>query len=156
MSRYIFKLVFVSLLSIVFCGNNKAFANSIGQQQDGRVITGNVSDFKGDPVPGVTIIVKGTSIGTTANAEGSYELQNVSDDAVLVFSFIGMRTIEELVTGKTIINVVLEEDAIGLEEVISIGYGSLKKKDLTGSVASVSTEDVGSLASCQHRGCHAG
>ncbi len=145
MSRYIFKLVYVSLLGFVFCCNNNAFAGSGVQQQEGRVITGNVTDSNGDPVPGVTIIVKGTSIGTTANADGSYELQNVSDDAVLVFSFIGMRTVEEVVTGKTIIHVVLEEDVVGLEEVVAIGYGSLKKKDLTGSVASVSTEDVGSL-----------
>ncbi|MFO7668324.1 MAG: TonB-dependent receptor [Bacteroidales bacterium] len=145
MNRYIFKLVYVSLLGFVLCCNNQAFAGSGVQQQEGRVITGNVTDSKGDPVPGVTIIVKGTSVGTTANADGSYELQNVSDDAVLVFSFIGMRTVEEVVTGKAIIHVVLEEDVVGLEEVVAIGYGSLKKKDLTGSVASVSTEDVGSL-----------
>jgi TonB-linked SusC/RagA family outer membrane protein len=154
MSRYIRKFMFVSILSIVFCCNHNAFANSNGRdasnstvekQQDGRAITGKVSDINGDPVPGVTIIVKGSSYGTTTDADGNYQLMDVADDAVLVFSFIGMSTIEEDVTGKTIISVVLEEDAVGLEEVIAIGYGSLKKKDLTGSVASVSTDDVRSL-----------
>ena len=154
MRRCIDKIMFISILSIVLCCVNNAHASSNGwdtgnltvvTQQDGRVITGKVSDSNGDPVPGVTIIVKGTSFGTTTDAEGNYRLEDVPDDAVLVFSFIGMRTIEEDVAGKTIINVVLEEDVVGLEEVIAIGYGSLKKKDLTGSVASVSTGNVRSL-----------
>jgi len=154
MRSCIYYIMFVGILSIVFCCNDNAYANSTGsdagilsviQPQEGRAITGRVSDSNGDPVPGVTIIIKGTSFGTTTNADGSYQLQDISDDAVLVFSFIGMSTVEEDVVGKTIINVVLEEDAVGLEEVIAIGYGSLKKKDLTGSVASVSTDNVGSL-----------
>ncbi len=150
----IHRLMFFGILGFVSCCMNNALANSNGwdagritaeRQQDGRAITGKVSDLNGDPVPGVTIIVKGTSYGTTTDADGNYQLQDVSDDAVLVFSFIGMRTIEMDVRGKTIVDVVLEEDVVGLEEVIAIGYGSLKKKDLTGSVASVSTGDAGSL-----------
>ncbi|MFH0758428.1 MAG: TonB-dependent receptor [Bacteroidota bacterium] len=154
MRKHMTTFTFVGILSIAFCGLSNAYAGSGGrdadkstvvQQQDGRTITGKVSDFNGEPVPGVTIIVKGTTNGTTTNADGSYQVQDVSDDAVLVFSFIGMRTIEENVAGKTIIDVVLVEDAVGLDEVIAIGYGSLKKKDLTGSVVSVSTDDVASL-----------
>ena len=136
--------MFLGTLSIFFCFNNNAFANVL-QQQDGRTITGIVSDLNGNPVPGVTIIIKGTSQGTTTDAVGAYQLQNVSDESFLVFSFIGMTSLEEDVTGRTIINVILEEDAVGLEEVVAIGYGSLKKKDLTGSVASVGTDDVASL-----------
>jgi len=136
--------MFAGILSIFFCSNNTLIAN-VGQQQDGRAISGVVTDLTGEPVLGATILVKGTSSGTTTDVEGRYQLKDVPDDAVLVFSFIGMTTVEEDVSGKTVINVVLEEDAIGLEEVIAIGYGSLKKKDLTGSVASIGTDDVASL-----------
>lgn len=144
MRRCIHNLIFLGMLGLFFgTGINASATGPL--LQDGRDISGTVTDIKGEPVPGVTIIVQGTTHGTTSDAAGSYQLQNLTDKAVLIFSFIGMNTVEEAVGARTIIDVVLEEDAVGLEEVVAIGYGSMKKKDLTGSVASVSTEDMASL-----------
>ena len=92
MRRRIYYLMFLGILSIFFCFSNNAFAN-VAQQQDERSITGTVSDIDGNPVPGVTILIKGTSKGTTSDLNGTYQLQDVSDEAVLVFSFVGMTTI---------------------------------------------------------------
>ena len=119
---------------------NSSIANSVSVQQ--QTISGKVTDSSGNPLPGVTIIIKGTSIGTSTGANGSFTLPNVPSDATLVFSFIGMKTQELAVANKSEINVTLMDETIGLEEVIAIGYGSVRKKDLTGSVASVSSKDL--------------
>ncbi|TKG96892.1 SusC/RagA family TonB-linked outer membrane protein [Puteibacter caeruleilacunae] len=103
-------------------------------------ITGKVTEASGETLPGVSIVVKGTTIGTVTDFDGNYELLNVPDDAVLVFSFVGMRTQEIAVGSNTSIDMVMEEDAIGLEEVVAIGYGVTKKKDLVSSVSSVESE----------------
>ncbi len=97
-------------------------------------ITGMVKDAEGQPLPGATVIIKGSANGTITNAAGKYMLSRVPSDAVLVFSFVGMRTVEIPVSGKTVIDMVLEEETIGIEEVIAIGYGGVKKGDMTGSV----------------------
>ena len=81
-------------------------------------------------------------MGTVTDKDGNYSLANVSSNATLVFSFVGMKTQEIAIAGKTTINVVLAEDAIGIEEVVAIGYGTVKKSDLTGSVSSVNVGDV--------------
>ena len=83
--------------------------------------------------------------GTVTDFDGNFQLSDVPGDAILVFSFVGFQPQEIPVAGKSTINVVLEEESIGLEEVVAIGYGSQKKRDLTGSVASVSTEEMKSL-----------
>ena len=100
-------------------------------------ITGQVTDENGGVLPGVTVIVKGTTQGTVTDADGSYSLSNVSPDATLIFSFVGMRSQEIEVGNQTTINVTMQVDAIGIEEVVAIGYGTQKKANLTGSVASV-------------------
>ena len=110
--------------------------------QEGRTITGKVTNTDGEPLPGVTVAIKGTSRGTITDENGNYSLQNVSSGNVLVFSFIGMRTGEVLVSDQTIINFIMSEESIGLEEVVAIGYGSIEKRDLTGSVASVGGEEL--------------
>jgi len=113
----------------------------VNQQNDQtwqqKTVTGKVTDASGALLPGVTVAVKGTTRGTITDAGGNYSLQNVPEDATLVFSFVGMKTQEISVAGKTAINVTMAEDAIGIEEVVAIGYGTIKKQDLTGSVASV-------------------
>ena len=78
----------------------------------------------------------------TTNADGSYSLSGVTEDAILVFSFIGLKTQEIPVSGKSTIDIIMEEDAIGIEEVVAIGYGTVKKQDLTGAVASVSGSEI--------------
>jgi TonB-linked SusC/RagA family outer membrane protein len=100
-------------------------------------ISGRVSDSSGFPLPGVTVVVKGTTHGIITDIDGNYSLANIPGDAILIFSFVGMKTQEISVTGKTSINVRMEEETIGLEEVVAIGYGSRKRIDLTGSVASI-------------------
>ena len=114
---------------------------SIGQQQ--LSVSGTVTDQSGEPLIGVTIVVKGTTQGAITDSDGNYLLQDVPDDATLVFSFVGMQTQEIQVAGKTSISIIMEESTIELDEVIAIGYGTMKKSDLTGSVGSISSEDLG-------------
>lgn len=104
-------------------------------------VKGTVKLDDGSTLPGVTVVVKGTATGTVTNLDGQYSL-NVPSDATLVFSFVGYTTKEVAVNGQSTIDVTLETDVIGLEEVVAIGYGTAKKRDITGSVGSVSAEKL--------------
>lgn len=104
-------------------------------------ISGKVTDQSGISLPGVSVAVKGTAIGAISDPDGYYNLPNVPSDAVLVFSFVGMKTLEIPVSGKSSINVKMEEETIGIEEIVAIGYGTQKKVNLTGAVDQV-TEEV--------------
>jgi TonB-linked SusC/RagA family outer membrane protein len=105
-------------------------------------ITGTVKDGNtGAPMPGVNIIEKGTQNGTATNVDGNYSIVVSNEDAVLVFSFVGYLTEEISVAGKTAIDVILVESIESLDEIVVIGYGSVKKRELTGSVASVKERD---------------
>lgn len=108
----------------------------MAQQQ--KSVSGKVTDSSGLPLLGVTVRVKGATQGTITNADGNYLLSNISEDATLVFSFVGMKTQEVVVGNQTSINVSLQDETIGLDELVVIGYGTVAKKDLTGAVASVS------------------
>lgn len=114
-------------------------AEAIAQQQPVKV-SGRVTDSSGASLPGVTVVVKGTTKGSITDAQGNYTLAAVPGDATLVFSFVGMRQQEIPVGGKNTINITMEEETIGIEEVVAIGYGTIKKSDLTGSVSSVQGE----------------
>ena len=103
-------------------------------------VTGVVKDSNGEPVTGAAVVVKGTTNGTVTDLDGNYSI-NVEEGAVLSYSFVGMKA-QEIKANKTVINVVLQEEAIGLDEVVAIGYGYVKKKDLTGAVSSVSADDM--------------
>lgn len=102
-------------------------------------ISGKVVDSDGQPLPGVAVVVKGTTTGTATNIDGEYSI-SAPVDGELEFSFVGMLTVSEQINGRTSINVTMVADAIGLEEVVAIGYGTMKKSDLTGSVMSVGSE----------------
>lgn len=117
-------------------------AQEIAAQQ--KTVSGKITDDFGLPLPGVTIVIKGTIQGTVTNADGNYSLSNILEDATLVFSFVGMKTKEVLVGNQTSINVTLEVDAIGIEEVVAIGYGTQKKINLTGAVDVISNEKLAS------------
>jgi TonB-linked SusC/RagA family outer membrane protein len=110
-------------------------------------VSGSVIDSKGESLPGVTVVVKGTTSGTVTDFDGNYSLTNVSPTGTLVFSFVGMKTQEVAVDGKTTISISLVEDAVALEEVVAVGYGTVKKRDVIGSVASVSGEDLKQVSS---------
>jgi len=105
-------------------------------------ITGTVTDEKGNPLPGVTVIVKGTAIGSISDASGKYTISNPPQDATIVFSFVGMATQEIPSEGRTRLDVVMKEEAIGLDEVVVVGYGTQKKANLTGSVSSVTSDKL--------------
>ena len=108
-------------------------------------VSGKVTDSSGSSLPGVTVFVKGTTIGTITDVNGNYTLTNIPANAILQFSFVGMRKQEILVGDKSTINVILTEETIGIEEVVAIGYGTVKKKDLTGAVATVKQSDIGNV-----------
>jgi TonB-linked SusC/RagA family outer membrane protein len=102
-----------------------------------RTVSGKVTDSSGQPLPGVTVLIKGTTHGTITDMNGSYFIGNIPEDATLVFTFVGMRAQEMVVGNQTSINVTLDYDTIGLDEVVVVGYGTQKKANLTGSVASI-------------------
>jgi len=104
-------------------------------------IMGQVSSDSGESLPGVNVVIKGTTQGTVTNMEGKYSIL-VKDNATLVFTFIGFLSQEVEVNNQKQIDVVLQTDYIGLEEVVSVGYGTMIKKDLTGSVSSVQSEEL--------------
>ncbi len=114
--------------------------SSIQQQQ--KSVSGKVNDSSGASLPGVSVVVKGTTNGSITDANGSYSLANVPANATLQFSFVGMKAQEIAVGGKTSINVTLEEETVGIDEVVAIGYGTVKKKDLTTAVSSVKMDDT--------------
>ncbi|WP_340111377.1 SusC/RagA family TonB-linked outer membrane protein [Maribellus mangrovi] len=104
-------------------------------------VKGKVTDAgSGEALPGVNVVLQGTTRGTITTAEGTYDLEVPSADAVLLFSFIGYQMQEVPVNGRTTIDVALETEATQLDEVVAIGYGTAKKRDITGSVSSVSGE----------------
>lgn len=106
-----------------------------------RTVTGKVTSADdGTALPGVSVVEKGTSNGTATNADGTYTL-SVPENAILVFSFVGMTTQEVSVANRSVVDVVLVSDITSLSEVVVIGYGAVEKKDITGAVTEVSTRD---------------
>ena len=119
----------------------------IGMQQREIAIHGSITNILGESIPGATVVVQGTTNGTISDSRGNFTLQKVPAEGTIIFSFVGMKTKEIPVAGQSEINVVLEEDAIGIEEVVAIGYGVVRKRDLTGSVSSVKADEIAKSAS---------
>ena len=113
-------------------------------QQQGKTVRGTVTDSNGEPVIGATIVVKDNpSQGTVTDIDGNYSITNISETTTLIFSFIGMRTQELSIGGQTIINVIMEEEAIGLEEIVATAFGIKKtQRELTYSTQQVGGEDL--------------
>ncbi|WP_073002001.1 TonB-dependent receptor [Mariniphaga anaerophila] len=126
---------------VVLFSKDEPVLGSTEAAQQG-VISGKVADIGGQPLPGVTVIIKGTTRGTITDTNGFYTLSEVPADATLIFSFVGMRTQEIGVGNQASVNVTMAEDAIGLDEVIVVGFGTQKKADLTGAVSSVQGEEL--------------
>lgn len=121
-------------------GGNLTILSSDSESQQ-NVVTGTVTDAStGEPMPGVNIQVKGTTIGTITDAAGKYSLSVTDRNVILVFSFIGYSTREVPVAGKSVVDMILDPELTGLEEVIVIGYGTMRKSDLTGSVVRADIE----------------
>ena len=132
--------VFLSWQIMALCMFFSNIPVSYAQSPDKITVTGCVKDAAGDFLIGATVQVKGISGGTITDIDGNYILKDVPRTATLVFSYVGMQNKEVPVNGKSTINVTLLDDALQLEQVVVIGYGSVKKSDVTGSVTSVKTE----------------
>jgi TonB-linked SusC/RagA family outer membrane protein len=120
-------------------------SNTSGYPEDGlqqNQVSGIITDGQGNPLPGVTVLVKGTTIGALTDNAGRYTLSNVPPNSVLVFSFVGSATQEIPVNNRGVIDVTMKEETVGLEEVVVIGYGSQRKVDLTGSVETIKSESI--------------
>lgn len=105
-------------------------------------VSGTVTDDTGEPLAGASVVVKGTTIGTVTDIDGNFTLDVPSTESILVFSFVGMQSIEMIVGNQTTFNIEMEIDAKALEEVVVVGYGTQKKSDLTGAVGVVSSEEL--------------
>ncbi len=127
---------------IVLSPEKKSTESSLVSGQQQSKIAGTVTDDGGQPLPGVTVVVKGTTQGTITDANGRYSLSDVAKEATLIFSFVGMTSQEVPAGGKTQINVTLRASSIDIEEVVAVGYGVQKKSNVTGSIASVKSADL--------------
>ncbi|NQU85678.1 MAG: TonB-dependent receptor [Mariniphaga sp.] len=128
----IFTLLFLTILMVF----------SLGSYAQDKQLLGSVADTDGAPVPGVTVVVSGTTIGTVTDFDGNFTLAVPADAATLMFSYIGMRTQGLEIGDQTTFNVVMEPDVIGVDEVVVIGYGTRLKEELTGAVSTVSEEKM--------------
>jgi TonB-linked SusC/RagA family outer membrane protein len=129
-SKY-FKDLGYLFLMLVFCA-------AVNAQ---TTVSGTVSDKSG-PIPGVNIIVKGTTVSATTDFDGSYTFKSVPANGILVFSFVGFKTKEISIASRTKIDVLLEDSSNVLQEVVVVGYGTMKRGDLTGSVSTVSSKSI--------------
>ncbi len=115
-------------------------STDLSQQQ--KSVSGKVTDASGTPLPGASVVIKGTTTGVLTDATGNYSLSNIPENAVLQFSFVGLKGQEIPVKIQSQINVMLLEEIIGIDEVVTIGYGTVKKRDLTGSVSSIKSAEI--------------
>ncbi len=115
------------------------------QSVGNKKISGKVFDDKGEPIIGASILVKGSTNGTITNLDGEFSLDGVSDHSLLTISYIGYKTIDLNVGDKRITNIILQEDSKTLDEVVVVGYGTVKKRDLTGSVASLNADAIAAV-----------
>ncbi len=123
-----------SMVLLVVLTTGMAFAQQ-------KTITGKVTDKSGSPIPGASIVVKGTATGTVTDGEGKYNLKAPSNAETLEFSFIGMKLATESINSRAVINVVLDEEVTAVAEVVAIGYGTQTKREISGSVTNVSAKD---------------
>ncbi|WP_205461998.1 SusC/RagA family TonB-linked outer membrane protein [Mangrovibacterium lignilyticum] len=123
---------------IILSGNESGLIDA----QQTISVSGQVLDSDALPMPGVTVVIKGSTRGTITDADGNYRMADVPGDAILLFSFVGMESKEVPVAGKMVIDVVLKQSTIGIEEVVAIGYGTMKKSDLTGSISQVKPDKL--------------
>ena len=128
---------FIAFLLLVV---GMAFSTGLYAQQ--KTISGKITDSGNNPLPGVSVVVKGTTVGTVTDTEGKYYLPIPADAKLLVYSYIGMTSQEIAVGEQSEINVILQEDVVGLDEVVVVGYGTRLKEELTGSVSTVSSDQL--------------
>ncbi|HLT52168.1 MAG TPA: TonB-dependent receptor [Arenibacter sp.] len=114
----------------------------IAHAQDNITVRGTVTDDNDQPLPGASVIIKGTTTGTQTDFDGNYVLDNVPTNATLAISYLGFTSLEIPVNGQTSINIQLQEDSQALDEVVVVGYGTQRKADLTGAISTIKSEDI--------------
>ncbi|MFV0267344.1 MAG: SusC/RagA family TonB-linked outer membrane protein [Draconibacterium sp.] len=115
--------------------------NMLSIPQEKKTVTGIVNDSKGEPLTGVTIVLRGTMTGTVSDADGKFTLDVPATGGALSLSFVGFQTQEVEISDQTIFNIVMEEDVMQLEEVVAIGYGVQQKREVSGSISNVSEDE---------------
>ena len=125
---------------IIVLTTPEVFDNSAQVAFQQKLVTGKVTDTKDQPLPGVTVVIKGTTQGTVTNADGVFSLSNIPVGSILHFSFVGMKSLDVEVGDQSTINISLEEEIIGIEEVVAVGYGTQKKVNLTGAIDVISSD----------------
>ena len=123
-------------------GTNIMLMQKASSTQQQKTVSGKVTDTSGMPLPGVSVVIKGTTTGAITDPNGKYSLLNISENTVLQLSFVGMKSKEIVVGKKTTVDVILEEETIGLDEVIAVGYGTKTKRDVTGSITTVKAKEI--------------
>ncbi|WP_177218241.1 SusC/RagA family TonB-linked outer membrane protein [Robiginitalea myxolifaciens] len=134
----------VAIMALLICGSNYAYAmnESLPASEElQNAVSGTVLDADGAPLPGVNVLVKGTTTGTQTDFDGNYSI-NTDPNATLVFSYVGFATVEVAVNGRTTVDVQLTEEASQLDEVVIVGYQQQTRGDLTGAVASVDVSEA--------------
>jgi len=139
---YTYKVFENNLIVISLKDNIREFSDL---QQN--IVRGTVTDENGNPIPGATIAVKGTTIGTTTDLNGNYVIENVTPQSILVVSFIGYKSQEIVVGDRAQVNVFLQEEITALDEVVVIGYGTQRREAVTGSVASIGGDALRNIPS---------
>jgi len=137
-SKKDFSILFFGLL-LLLCGNMYA--------QNNITVSGTINDETGMPLPGVSVLVKGTSKGVASDFDGDYSISNLSSSDVLIFSYVGYLTQEVTVGNQSEISITLEEDITSLDEIVIVdyGYGKVRKDDMTGSTASISSKELSKI-----------
>lgn len=115
---------------------------SLGSFAQQKSLQGKVTDNTGSPIPGATVVVKGTTVGTVTNLDGAYQLDVPASATVLTFSYIGMKSQDVTIGSQTVINMALEPEVFDVDEVVVVGYGTRMKEELTGAVSSVNAEQM--------------
>src|SRR5665647_1969635 len=126
--------IFLSLVFLMVMSTGMAFAQ--------KSISGKVTDESGSSVPGVSVVVKGTTTGTITDADGKFSLTAPANATTLSFSFIGMISVDMPIGQNNVINVTMKSETIGVEEVVVVGYGTRLKEQLTGSVSTMSDKQL--------------
>lgn len=107
-----------------------------------RIVTGNIHDAQNEPLIGATVKVKNTNLGTISDVDGNYKLEGVPKEAILIFSYVGYETKEIQISNQSVINILLKESTRIMDDVVVIGYGTMRKRDLTGSITSVDAKTI--------------
>ena len=140
------KYVYVFVIIVLLAGRIPILAADIqaelSAQQQQITVTGTVTDEQGDPLPGVSVIIKGTSLGIVSDANGNFSINVTGENAVLSFSYIGYITQEVTLRGQRSLNIAMKEDTQLIDEVVVVGYGTQKKATLTGSVVAINNEQL--------------